>query len=113
MLALDDRAEKRLTITNTRPVALMTFPIGMSLLGGADATHLPERYDNCNSNTAVYKASFGPNCLYHWSHTMRNYYQIKTVVRLNIGNGSRDSRAEQNSAVAAMADTAPISKKLI
>lgn len=44
---------------------------------------------------------------------MRNYYQIKTVVRLNIGNGSRDSRAEQNSAVAAMADTAPISKKLI
>lgn len=40
MLALDDRAEKRPTIANARPVALKTFPIGMSLLGGADATVL-------------------------------------------------------------------------
>ena len=40
MLALDGRAEKKLTIANTSPVTLMTFPIGMNLLGGADATVL-------------------------------------------------------------------------
>ena len=28
MLALDGRAEKKLTIANTSPVTLMTFPIG-------------------------------------------------------------------------------------
>ena len=53
MLALDGRAEKKLTIANTSPVTLMTFPIGMSLLGGADATVLIDSSSSCYDSSDI------------------------------------------------------------